>query len=119
MATGLVQTNLIGPGQDSVQIAGELGRDQINGAVDDDTLGTVDGDDIALAQHAIAAFDTYDLLGRVDVEALDAADTGRTHAAGDNGGMVVLPPWLVRMPSAATMPFRSSGLVSQRTRMTL
>ena len=32
---------------------------------------------------------------------------------------LVLPPWLVRMPSAATMPFRSSGLVSQRTRMTL
>ncbi len=28
---------------------------------------------------------------------------------------LVLPPWLVRMPSAATMPFRSSGLVSQRT----
>ena len=90
MATGLVQTNLIGPGQDSVQIAGELGRDQINGAVDDDTLGTVDGNDIALAQHAVDALDTHDLLGGVDVEALNAADTGRTHAAGDNGGMARL-----------------------------
>ena len=30
----------------------------------------------------------------------------------------VFPPRLVRMPWAATMPFRSSGLVSRRTRMT-
>ena len=29
---------------------------------------------------------------------------------------LVLPPWLVRMPSAAVMPARSSGVVSQRTR---
>ena len=31
---------------------------------------------------------------------------------------LVLPPRLVRMPSAAIIPFRSSGLVSRRTRMT-
>ena len=31
---------------------------------------------------------------------------------------LVLPPRLVRMPCAAIMPFRSSGLVSRRTRMT-
>ena len=31
---------------------------------------------------------------------------------------LVLPPRLVRMPWAAIMPFRSSGLVSRRTRMT-
>ena len=30
----------------------------------------------------------------------------------------VLPPRLVRMPRAATMPWRSSGVVSRRTRMT-
>ena len=30
---------------------------------------------------------------------------------------LVLPPWEVRMPSAATMPWRSSGVVSQRTRI--
>ena len=30
---------------------------------------------------------------------------------------LVLPPWEVRMPSAATIPLRSSGVVSQRTRM--
>ncbi len=30
----------------------------------------------------------------------------------------VLPPRLVRMPSAAIMPLRSSGLVSRRIRMT-
>ena len=30
----------------------------------------------------------------------------------------VLPPRLVRVPRAATMPWRSSGLVSSRTRMT-
>ena len=31
---------------------------------------------------------------------------------------LVFPPRLVRMPSAAIMPFRSSGLVSRRTRIT-
>ena len=90
VAAGLVQTNLVGPGQDGVQVAGELGRNQINGAVDDDTLGAVDGDDIALMQHAVAALDAHDLLGGVDVEALDAADAGRAHTASDNGGMARL-----------------------------
>ena len=90
VATGLVQTNLVGPGQDGVQVAGELGRNQINGAVDDDTLGAVDGDDIAFVQHTIAAFDAYDLLSRVNVEALDAADAGCAHTASDNGGMARL-----------------------------
>ena len=36
-------------------------------------------------QHAVAALDAHDLLGRVDMETLDTADAGRTHAAGDNG----------------------------------
>ena len=90
MATGLVQANLVGPGQDGIQIAGELGGDQVNGAVDDDTLGAVDGDDIALAQHAVTALDTHDLLSSVDMEALNAADARRTHAASDNGGVARL-----------------------------
>ena len=90
MATGLVQANLVGPGQDGVQVAGKLGGDQVDGTVDDDALGAVDGDDIALVQYAVAALDAHDLLGGVDVEALNAADAGRTHAAGDNGGMARL-----------------------------
>ena len=90
VTVGLVQTDLIGPGQDGVQVAGELCRDQVDRAVDDDTLGAVDGDDIALAQHAVAALDAHDLLCRVNVEALNAANAGRTHAAGDNGGMARL-----------------------------
>ena len=90
VAIGLVQTNLVGPGQDGVQVAGELSRNQINGAVDDDALSTVDGDDVALMQHAVTALDVHDLLGGVDVEAFNAADAGRTHAAGDNGGMARL-----------------------------
>ncbi len=87
MAAGLVQTDFVGPGQDGVQVAGELGGDQVDGTVDDDTLGTVDGDNVAFVQHAVAALDAHDLLGGVDVEALNAADAGRTHTASDNGGM--------------------------------
>ena len=34
--------------------------------------------------------DAHDLLCRVNVEALNAANAGRTHAAGDNGGMARL-----------------------------
>ena len=90
VAIGLVQTNLVSPGQNGVQVAGELSGDQIDSAIDDDALSAVYGDDIALVQHAIAAFDAYDLLSRVNVEALDAADAGRAHAAGDNGGMARL-----------------------------
>ena len=90
MTVGLVQTDLVGPGQDGVQVTGELSGDQIDSAIDDDALSAVDGDDVALAQHAIAALDTHDLLGRVDVETLDTANAGGTHAAGDNGGVACL-----------------------------
>ena len=90
VATGLVQANLIGPRKDSVQVAGELGGNQIDGAVNDDALGAVDGDDVALVQYAVAALDAHDLLGRIDMETLDTADAGRTHAAGDNGRMARL-----------------------------
>ena len=41
-------------------------------------------------QHAVAALDAHDLLGGIDVEALNAADAGRTHTAGDNSGMARL-----------------------------
>ena len=34
VTVGLVQTDLIGPGQDGVQVAGELGRNQVDGAVE-------------------------------------------------------------------------------------
>ena len=90
VTVGLVQANLVGPGQDGVQVAGELSGDQIDSAINDDALGSVDGDDIALVQHAIATLDTHDLLGRVDMETLGTADAGGTHATGDNGGMARL-----------------------------
>ena len=90
MPVGLIQANLVSPGKDGVQIAGELGGDQVDRAVDNDALSTVDGDDVTLVQYAIAALDAHDLLGSIDMEALDTADAGRTHAAGDNCGMARL-----------------------------
>ena len=48
-----------------------------------------------------------------------SASTPHTHGApmprAITAAWLVLPPWEVRMPSAAIMPARSSGLVSQRT----
>ena len=41
-------------------------------------------------QHAIAALDTHDLLGRIDMETLDTADARGTHATGDNGSVARL-----------------------------
>ena len=41
-------------------------------------------------QHAIAALDTNDLLGSVDMKTLDTADAGGTHATGNNGGVARL-----------------------------
>ena len=90
VTVGLIQANLVGPGQDGVQVAGELSGDQIDSAINDDALGSVDGDDVALVQHTVATLDTHDLLGRVDMETLDTADAGGTHATGDNGGVARL-----------------------------
>ena len=82
--------NLVGPLQDGVQVAGELGHDQIHRAQDHDARGAVNGDHVALADDQISAGDGGLLLGRVDLQRFHAAHARRTHAAGDDGCMAGL-----------------------------
>ena len=87
---------------------------------DDDAGRAVDGDDVALVQLDVGALDARDLVLGVDLELLGAAHARLAHAARDDRrvrGLAAVAD--VRMPCAATMPCRSSGVVSQRTRMTL
>ena len=81
--------------------------------------GAVDGDDVALARPVRPS------------DAVNCRSCGRRRRArrrrrrrscpcprATTAACEVLPPRLVRMPWAAIMPGRSSGLVSRRTRMT-
>ena len=56
---------LVGPLQNGVQIAGQLGQHQIHRAQHHDTGGAVDGDHVALADDDVGAGDGRFLLGRV------------------------------------------------------
>ena len=89
-AAGGVATDLVGPLEDGLEVAGELGAHQGHGAQDDVAGGAVDGDDVALVEHDVGAGDG-DLLGLgVDLQGLGAADAGGAHATGDDGGVAGL-----------------------------
>ena len=55
----------------------------------------------------------------VDLERLAAGDARLAPSARDDRACEVMPPCAVRMPAACIIPWMSSGVVSQRTRMTL
>ena len=81
---------LVGPLQDGVQIAGELGHDQLDRAEDHDALGAIDRDHVAFLDDDVGAGDGGLLLLGVDLERLDTADAGGAHAASDDGRMAGL-----------------------------
>ena len=119
VATGLVQTDLVGPGQDGVQVAGELGGDQIDSAIDDDAwVPSMEMTSPSCSTRSLPSMRTT-----FSAASMWKRSTPQTQGVpiprAITAAWLVLPPWLVRIPSAATMPFRSSGLVSQRTKMTL
>ncbi len=119
VATGLVQANLVGPGQDGVQIAGEFSGDQIDSAIDDDALVP----SMEMTSPSCSTRSLPSMCTTFSAASMWKRSTPQTQGVpmprAITAAWLVLPPWLVRMPSAATMPFRSSGLVSQRTRITL
>ncbi len=78
---------VVGPFQDGVQVAGELGEHQIDGTEHDDARGTVEGNHVAFLDDDVGAGDGGLLLLGVDLERLNAADARGAHAAGDNGGV--------------------------------
>ena len=82
-----VETDLVGPVEDGLEVATELRTDEGNLAEDDVAGGAVDGDDVALVEGDVGAGDGADLVDRVDLEGVDAADARGAHAAGDDGGV--------------------------------
>ena len=80
--------------------------------------GAVDRDDVALARRSRRRA-RVNCLPLVSTSSDSAPHTQvRPMPRATTAAWEVLPPRLVRMPRAATMPRRSSGLVSLRTRIT-
>ena len=75
---------LVGPGQDRVEVARDLGLYQRDRAEHDDAGRAVDRDDVAVVQLHIAVGDGRDAGGGVDLELVGTADAGLAHAAGDD-----------------------------------
>ena len=59
------------------------------------------------------------MADEVDLQALTPTTAGLPNCRATKAAWLVRPPRLVRIPSAASMPCTSSGLVSGRTMMTL
>ena len=87
--------HLVGPGQDGLQVAGELGAHQLHGAIDHDARGAVDGDDVALVQSPRRCRPTTTVpAGGVDDAGHSAPQTqGAPMPRAMTAAWLVLPPW--------------------------
>ena len=77
---------------------------------------SVDRDELAFFHRYSRAAER--LLAVIDGHPMGAADADFTHLAGNESGVGGSATSVVRIPSAAIMPRRSSGEVSWRVRMT-
>ncbi len=73
---GAVETDLVSPLEDGLQVAGELRFNQLHSAQHYAAGGAVDGDDVALVEHHVGAGDLDLFVGGVDLQGLSAADAG-------------------------------------------
>ena len=110
------RAELVGPDHQLGEVAGELGLHRRHDAQHDLAGAAVEGHELAR------------LHGRAAHVSVPARPSMRTSPAPATQGLpmprattaawLVMPPVEVRMPSAACMPWMSSGLVSRRTRIT-
>ena len=84
------QADLVGPGEDRIEVSGDLGRFERHRSRGDDALGTVDRDDVAFSEDGFGALDVDRLVGGIDLERLDTADARSAHAARDHRGVTRL-----------------------------
>ncbi len=101
---GTSQTDLVGPVQDGVEVAGELGRTRSTAPRTTIAGGAVDGDDVALVEHASVPATATSFSAASIFSASTPQTQGAPMPRAITAAWLVLPPWLVRMPSAATMP---------------
>jgi len=81
----LIETNLVSPSEDGLEIAAELGTDEGDLAQNDVTGGAVNGDDVTLVKHDVGTGDGAGLVDGIDGKGVDATDAGSAHATGDDG----------------------------------
>jgi hypothetical protein len=110
------RSDLIGPLQQGGELGGLLRLDQRNVAYVDAAVGAVDGDLVSLADVYVS--DQCPAADTSMMRPLAPVTAGLPMPRATTAAWEVLPPWAVRMPSAAAMPWMSSGVVSGRTRIT-
>ena len=82
--------HLVGPGEDGAELAGRARTLERDGAEHHLTRGAVDGDDVARAQHKVAAGHGRLAPLPVDAQGIHPAHAGLSHATGDDGGVTRL-----------------------------
>ena len=87
-----------------------------DGAEYDAARAAVDRDQLALGERVAAIVATLRSMSIVSAE--QPATHGLPIPRATRAAWEAMPPWAVRIPFAAIRPWMSSGLVSQRTRMT-
>jgi hypothetical protein len=92
----------VGPLHDQAEIAGQLGLQHGDSALEHLTGGAVKGDDVAGLQRC--AKGDQRAVARVDAQATGAGDARGSHAAGDNGGVAGHAATRGENASAACMP---------------
>ena len=81
------RAELVSPLQDGVQVAGKLGKHQVDSAQHHDARRAVDGDHVALVDDDVGAHHDSLLLLGIDAQRLHTAHARSAHAARDNGSM--------------------------------
>ena len=90
MTEGGIAANIVCPGQNGLEVAGKLGRNQRYGTEHNDSLSTVDGNHVTLMKNGIGALYANLLFGGIDAEGLNTADARSAHAARNDGSMAGL-----------------------------
>ena len=108
----------VGPLHQGVEVVRQLGLAHGHAALDDLAGRAVDGDHVALVQKRGA--DRTSVSRSRSMTTAEAPTTqGRPMPRATTAAWLVMPPRVVRMPTAACMPCTSSGEVSTRARITV
>ena len=107
----------VGPGEHRLEVLARPRRDERDGADEDATRAAVDRDDVAFDERVRPErwpFRAASSICRSEHPATHGLPMPRATTA----AWEVMPPCTVRIPSAAIIPWMSSGVVSKRTSST-
>ena len=104
------------PAEDRREVVVQPSGYERDGAEHDAARAAVDRDQLAFGERVAAIVATLRSMSIVSAE--QPATHGLPIPRATRAAWEAMPPWAVRIPFAAIRPWMSSGLVSQRTRMT-